>query len=107
MSADDPIDPLFDMWLRFRTAFANRAIDELDISEDAAEIAARNMDAVGPAGQAFGYLLRYISIERTHRKVMHMVDAIDAAAEAVGCLKESLSYEDIRERYEALKKGDA
>jgi hypothetical protein len=61
--------PLFDMWLRFLDVFGDRAIDRLDISDEDAEAAAKQMEGYGPAGDAFAYLLRSISNRRRYRQI--------------------------------------
>lgn len=109
MSADDreqfrlenATSPLFDMWLRFQDAFANRAIDRLDISDDDAEAAAKLMD--GSDGQAFASLLRRIPSQRIMRRLHHQVSAVWAASGT----SEPMSIEQIVDRYEKLPKGDA
>src|SRR5271167_2621540 len=63
--------PLFDMWLRFEDVFCDRAIDRLDISDEDAEAAAKQMDDHAPAGDAFAYLLRQIPHRRRLRELCH------------------------------------
>jgi hypothetical protein len=61
--------PLFDMWLRFGDVLCDRAIDRLDITDEDAEAAAKQMEGYGPAGDAFAYLLRSISDRRRLRQI--------------------------------------
>jgi hypothetical protein len=98
---DDAIDPLFDMWLRFEDAFADRAIDRLDVSDADAEVAAKKMEGT-PSGAAFAYLLRHIASRRMLRALSHKVSAVWAAG-----APEVLSFPEIHARYAKLPKGDA
>lgn len=101
---ENAINPLFDMWLRFEGAFGDRAIDRLDISDEDAEIAAKRMEAGGTeSGRAFAYLLRSIANRRRTRVIHHMVTAV---WEASGT-PESMSIEEVYDRYSKLPKGDA
>jgi hypothetical protein len=101
---DDAIDPLFDMWLRFEDAFADRAIDRLDVSDADAEVAAKKMESGGTAsGAAFAYLLRRISSQRILRDLSHKASAVWAASGE----SEPLSIPEVYERYAKLPKGDA
>jgi hypothetical protein len=98
------ISPLFDMWLRFEQAFARRAIDQLDVSDEDAETAAKQMEATNTAsGSAFAYLLRHIADARLMRLHWYKVAAVWAASGTSG----SLAYPEVYERYEKLSKGDA
>jgi hypothetical protein len=65
---ENATNPLFEMWLRFERVFADRAIDQLDISDEDAEAAAKQMEGYGSAGDAFAYLLRWISHRRQQRQ---------------------------------------
>lgn len=100
---ENAISPLFDMWLRFKGVFGDRAIDRLDISDEDAEAAAKTMEGNGPSGDAFAYLLRSISKRRQLRVIDHKVSAIWAAAGT----SEPLSFPEIHERYDKLPKGEA
>lgn len=100
---ENATSPLFDMWLRFQDAFANRAIDRLDISDDDAEAAAKLMDDSGPDGEAFASLLRRIPSQRITRRLHHQVSAVWAASGT----SEAMSIEQIVDRYEKLPKGEA
>jgi hypothetical protein len=95
--------PLFDMFLRFEDVFCDRAIDRLNISDEDAEVAAKQMDGHTPAGDAFAYLLRQISHRRRLRELSHKVSAIWAASGT----SEPLSIPEVHERYAKLPKGDA
>ena len=98
------ISPLFDLWLRFERSFARRAIDQLDISDEDAETAAKKMEAGNTtSGAAFAHLLRQIANERLVRQLFYKVEAVWAAAGT----EEPLSVEAIHERYEKLPKGEA
>lgn len=98
---EDATSPLFDMWLRFEGAFADRAIDRLDVSDEDAEAAAKKMEGVGEAGAAFGYLLRQIPHRRRLRDLSHKASAIWAASGT----SEALSIPEIHDRYAKLPKG--
>ncbi len=100
---EDVTSPLFDMWLRFEDVFADRAIDRLDISDEDAEAAAKRMESVGDAGAAFAYLLRRIADRRRQRKLFYKVSAVWAASGK----SESMSLEEIHDRYAKLPKGNA
>lgn len=100
---ENATSPLFDMWLRFKGVFGDRAIDRLDISDEDAEAAARGMEGHGPAGDAFAYLLRTIPNRRRLRVISHKVTAV---WEASGT-RDSMSIPEIHERYAKLPKGDA
>lgn len=56
--------PLFDMWQRFLNVFGDCAIDDLGISDEDAEAAAKQMEDHAPAGTAFAYVLRQIPYRR-------------------------------------------
>jgi hypothetical protein len=111
MSADDREDvriedvtsPLFDMWLRFEAAFANCAIDRLDITDEDAEAMAKKMEHVETSGAAFAHLLRQIPHRRRLRELGHKASAIWAASGK----GEALSIPEIHERYAKLPKGNA
>lgn len=94
--------PLFDMWLRFLDAFADRAIDRLDISDEDAEAAAKQMVGHAPMGDAFAYVLREIPNRRRLRQIGHMASAVWAASGT----SEPLSYPELRDRYAKLPKGE-
>jgi hypothetical protein len=100
---EDAINPLFDMWLRFKDVFGDRAIDRLDVSDEDAETAAKKMEGHGPAGEAFAYLLRCIADRRRSREILHKVTAVWA----VSGTSEAMSMSEIFERYEKLPKGEA
>lgn len=101
---DNAISPLFDMWLRFVSAFGDRAIDRLDVADEDAEGAAKRMEAGGTtSGRAFAYLLRSIRNRRRLRVLSHKVTAV---WEASGT-REPMSIPQIHERYAKLPKGDA
>jgi hypothetical protein len=100
---ENATNPLFDMWLRFTDVFADRAIDRLDITDEDAEAAAKQMEDHLPAGAAFAYLLRQIPHQRRLREISHKAAAIWAAGDA----PEMMSLPEIHERYEKLPKGDA
>jgi hypothetical protein len=101
---ENSTNPLFDMWLRFEGVFGDRAIDQLDISDEDAEVAARRMEVGGTeSGRAFAYLLRSIANRRRLRVLSHKVSAVWAASGK----SEAMSIPEIHERYEKLPKGDA
>lgn len=101
---ENAISPLFDMWLRFEGAFGDRAIDRLDISDEDAEAAAQRMEASATeSGRAFAYLLRSIANRRRTRVIHHMVSAVWAA----NGTPESMSMDEVCDRYAKLPKGDA
>ena len=100
---ENATNPLFDMWLRFEGVFGDRAIDQLDISDDDAEAAAKRMEGHGPAGDAFAYLLRSIPHRRRTRVLAHKVAAV---WEASGT-RETMSIPEIHARYAKLPKGEA
>lgn len=95
--------PLFDMWLRFLDVVGDRAIDRLDISDEDAEAAAKQMEDHAPAGTAFAYVLRQIPHRRRLREIAHKASAVWAASGT----SEPLSIPKIRDRYAKLPKGDA
>ena len=95
--------PLFDMWLRFKDVFGDRAIDRLDVSDEDAEAAARGMEGHGPAGDAFACLLRSIPNRRRLRELSHKVIAVWAASGTSA----SMSIPEIHDRYAKLPKGEA
>jgi len=100
---ENAISPLFDMWLRFESVFADRAIDRLDVSDADAEAAAKKMEGISPSADAFAHLLRHISMQRVTRQISHKVSAVWAAAGT----SEPMSISEIYERYEKLPKGEA
>ncbi len=101
---ENATSPLFDMWLRFEGAFGDRAIDRLDISDEDAEAAAKRMEVGGTeSGRAFAYLLRSIANRRRTRMIHHMVTAVWEA----GGTRESMSIQEIADRYAKLPKGEA
>jgi hypothetical protein len=100
---ENATSPLFDMWLRFEEAFANRAIDRLDISDADAEAAAKRMEGGSPAGASFAHLLRQIPHRRRVRELFHKVSAV---WEASGT-REPMSIPEVHERYAKLPKGAA
>lgn len=95
--------PLFDMWLRFLDVFADRAIDRLDITDEDAEAAAKQMEDHAPAGTAFAYCLRQIAHRRLLRKLSHEFSAVQAA----GGAPEMMPIAEVHDRYEKLPKGRA
>jgi hypothetical protein len=100
---ENATSPLFDMWLRFKDVFGDRAIDRLDISDEDAEAAAKGMEGHGPAGDAFVYLLRTIPSRRHLRGILHMANAV---WEASGT-REPLGLHEIHALYAKLPKGEA
>jgi len=100
---ENATSPLFDMWLRFLDVFADRAIDRLDITDEDAEAAAKQMDGYAPAGDAFAYVLRQIPHRRRARELSHKVSAVWAASGS----REAMSIPEVHERYAKLPKGDA
>lgn len=101
---ENTFSPLFDLWLRFEGAFGDRAIDRLDVSDEDAEAAATQMEAGGTeSGRAFAYLLRSIANRRRTRMIHHMVTAVWEA----GGTRESMSIQEIADRYAKLPKGNA
>jgi hypothetical protein len=95
--------PLFDMWLRFLDVVGDRAIDRLDITDEDAEAAAKQMEDHAPMGTAYAYVLRQIPHRRRLRELFHKVSAV---WEASGN-RESMSIPEIHARYAKLPKGDA
>ncbi len=95
--------PLFDMWLRFEDVFCDRAIDRLDITDEDAEAAAKQMEDHAPAGTAFAYLLRQIPHRRRLRELCHKASAVWA----VSGTSEPMSIPEVHDRYAKLPKGDA
>jgi hypothetical protein len=95
--------PLFDMFLRFEDVFCDRAIDRLDISDEDAEAAARQMEGHGPAGGAFAYLLRQIPNRRLLREFAHKASAVWEASGS----RNPMTIPEVHERYAKLPKGDA
>ena len=95
--------PLFDMWLRFLDVFADRAIDRLDITDEDAEAAAKQMEDHSPAGTAFAYCLRQIADRRMLRELSHKVSAVWETSGS----RDPMSIPEIHERYAKLPKGDA
>ena len=101
---ENATSPLFDMWLRFEAAFANRAIDRLDISTRMPKPRPRRWRAGhGPEGAAFAHLLRQIPHRRILRAFCHKANAVWAA----GGVPEMLPIAEVHERYEKLPKGEA
>jgi hypothetical protein len=100
---ENATSPLFDMWLRFLDAFADRAIDRLDISDEDAEASAKQMEGHAPMGDAFAVVLRRIPDRRRMRQLMHMVDAVWTTSGT----REPMSFPEVRDRYAKLPKGDA
>lgn len=101
---EEVMSPLFDMWLRFEDAFADRAIDRLDVSNEDAETAAKKMESGGTAsGAAFAHLLRNISSRRMLRELSHKANAVWASSGT----SEPLSIPEIHDRYAKLSKGSA
>ena len=101
---ENALNPLFDMWLRFEAAFADRAIDRLDITDEDAEAGAKLIEKnSGPAGAAFAHLLRRIPKRRLTREMFHKVSAVWAASGK----QEGMSIKEVYERYEKLPKGEA
>jgi len=94
--------PLFDMWLRFLDVVGDRAIDRLDITDEDAEAAAKQMDGHAPAGDAFAYVLRQIPHRRRLRELAHKARAVWANG-----APEMMTIPEIHERYAMLPKGDA
>lgn len=95
--------PLFDMWLRFLDVVGDRAIDRLDISDEDAEAAAKQMEDHAPAGTAFAYVLRQIPRRRLLRELSHKASAVWAAEGT----SEPLTIQEVQDRYAKLPKGDA
>lgn len=100
---EDATSPLFDMFLRFRDIFADRAIDRLDITDEDAEAMAKKMED-GDAGSAYAHLLRQIVVRRRLRVIGHKVSAIWASE---GTSEGGISLSEVDARYEKLQKGDA
>jgi len=100
---ENATSPLFDMWLRFESAFGDRAIDRLDVSDEDAEAAAKKMEGISPSGDAFAHLLRSIANRRRLREISHKVSAIWAASGK----PEPMSFPEIHERYAKLPKVEA
>ena len=94
--------PLFDMWLRFLNVVGDRAIDRLDISDEDAEAAAKQMEDHAPAGTAFAYVLRQIPHRRRLRELSHKASAVWAAGAT-----EMMPIAEIYDRYAKLPKGEA
>lgn len=103
MRLENATSPLFDMWLRFESAFADRAIDRLDISDEDAEAVAKKMEKIGSGGAAYAHLLRHIAHGRRLRELSHKVSAIWEASGDRG----PLSIPEVHERYAKLPKGNA
>lgn len=100
---NDLIGPLFDLWLRFESAFGRLAIDRFDISDEDAEAFAKHMEESGTDGsRAFAYMLRQIKMARILRSISHRVTAIWAVQG-----ERPLSMEDIATEYAKLGEGKA
>jgi hypothetical protein len=91
------------MWLRFLDVVGDRAIDRLDISDEDAEAAAKQMEGYGPAGDAFAYVLRQIPNRRLLCAFAHKAGAV---WEADGS-RDPMTIPEVHERYAKLPKGDA
>lgn len=106
--AEQRIDPLFDLFLRFEKAFCRLAIDRYNITDEEAELAAKKMQAgddTPPMSDAFAALLRQIQHARIIRRLHHMLDVIMLADG--GLPDGGMSIPEIHERYASLTKGDA
>lgn len=101
---DNLTNPLFQLMLRFESAFARLAIDRYDISNEDAEKVAVQMESTDTdGGRAFAYLMRRIPNERVLRKISYMVSAVWASEGS----KRGMSLTEIGETYAKLPKGDA
>jgi hypothetical protein len=95
--------PLFDMWLEFERAFAAKAIDDLDVSDEDAEKAAAQMTGASTSGAAFAHLLRHVQHERILRDLHRKVVAVFATLEH----PHGMSITEIHAEYAKLQKGEA
>jgi len=103
LDLEETISPLFDMWLSFEASFGDRAIDQLDISDQDAESMAKKMEGLGSAGAAFAYLLRSISQRRKFREICHVARVVWATTKEPAFL----SLHEMYEHYMKLPKGKA
>lgn len=97
------ISPLYDLWLRFESAFTRLAVDRFDISSADAEQAAKMMHA----DPSFASLLRRIASERNIRLLYHQAEAIWAAEGTREGEGRPLSVVDILTEYPKLREGQA
>jgi hypothetical protein len=95
-------DPLFQMLLDFERAFTAKAIDELNVTDTDAELAAQLMEDSPGLGAAYVYLLRQISMERIIRSFCHKASAVMAATG-----RTMLRTDEVGVEYAKLDKGDA
>jgi hypothetical protein len=99
-------DPLFDLWLRFEKAFTRLAMDRLNISDEDAEAAAKQMDGCdSDSARAYAYLLRQVRLDRWMRGFAHRAAVVWATNRDLA--EVALSFDDVEREYAKLDKGQA
>lgn len=94
--------PMFDLWLRFRSAFARLAIEKYNLSDGDAEACAALMEET-EAGRAYGYLLRNVQDDRMARMMFAKVEAVWAyEGKARG-----MNLSDVVTEFAKLPKGES